>query len=173
MTTRIAFAAVIALVGLQRLAEMRLSRRNARRSFEMGGFERGRGHVPAMVALHAALLAGAVLEVFLLERPFRPALAAPMLALALAAQGVRLWTMAALGPRWTTRVIAVPGLPPVRTGPYRWLDHPNYLAVAAEGAALPLLHSAWVTAAVFTVLDSILLAVRVRCEEAALREAST
>jgi methyltransferase len=84
------------------------------------------------------------------------------------AQALRWWCIAALGPRWNTRVIVVPGLPLVDRGPYRWLRHPNYLAVVAEGAALPLVHTAWATALAFTAANAAVLAVRVRVENAAL-----
>lgn len=84
------------------------------------------------------------------------------------AQGLRWWCIATLGPRWNTRILVVPGLPPVRSGPYRWLDHPNYVAVVVEGLALPLAGGAWRTAAGFGVLNAALLRVRVRAEEQAL-----
>ena len=83
-------------------------------------------------------------------------------------QALRWWCIATLGPRWNTRVIVVPGLAPVRSGPYRWLSHPNYVAVVAEGVALPLVHASWVTALVFTIANAGLLAVRLRAENAAL-----
>jgi methyltransferase len=86
----------------------------------------------------------------------------------LTSQALRWWCIATLGRRWNTRVIVVPGLAPVSGGPYRWLRHPNYVAVVVEGAALPLVHAAWVTAVVFTVLNAFLLRVRIRVEDAAL-----
>lgn len=97
-----------------------------------------------------------------------------MLAVLAAAQGLRWWCIRSLGPRWNTRVIVVPGLPLVAKGPYRWrrLRHPNYVAVVAEGVALPLVHTAWVTAVVFTVLNAVLLRVRIRCENRALASAT-
>ena len=92
-----------------------------------------------------------------------------MLVLVLASQGLRWWCIATLGPRWNTRVIVVPGLPLVDRGPYRWLRHPNYVAVVVEGIALPLVHSCWVTAVVFTALNAVLLArFRIPAEERAL-----
>ncbi|HZG05929.1 MAG TPA: isoprenylcysteine carboxylmethyltransferase family protein [Streptomyces sp.] len=166
------YAALVLAVAAERAAELAVARRNTRWSAARGGVEHGRGHYPAMVALHAGLLVAAPLEVWAAGRPFVPALGGPMLAVVVAAQGLRWWCVGSLGPRWNTRVIVVPGLPPVARGPYRWLRHPNYAAVAAEGAALPLVHGAWVTAAVFTVLNAALLAVRVRCENAALASAA-
>ncbi|MFI6291420.1 isoprenylcysteine carboxyl methyltransferase family protein [Nonomuraea sp. NPDC050790] len=161
---------LILLVGLERLAELVVARRNARWSMERGGVLTGQGHYPWMVLLHTGLLAGCLVEVFAAGRPFVPALGWPMLALVLAAQGLRWWCIKALGPRWNTQVIVVPGLPLVRSGPYRfgWLRHPNYVAVAVEGLALPLVHTAWVTALVFTVLNAALMVVRIRCENRAL-----
>jgi methyltransferase len=91
-----------------------------------------------------------------------------MLALVVASQALRWWCIATLGRRWNTRVIVVPGMPPVRSGPYQFLRHPNYVAVVVEGVALPLVHAAWITAVVFTVLNAALLAVRIRVEDAAL-----
>ncbi|MFI6904673.1 isoprenylcysteine carboxyl methyltransferase family protein [Nonomuraea sp. NPDC050394] len=163
---------LILLVGLERLAELVVARRNARWSMERGGILSGQGHYPWMVLLHTGLLAGCLAEVFLAGRPFVPALGWTMLALVIAAQGLRWWCITALGPRWNTQVIVVPGLPLVRSGPYRFgrLRHPNYVAVAVEGLALPLVHTAWVTALVFTVLNAVLMVVRIRCENRALAQ---
>jgi len=132
--------------------------------------ESGRGHFPVMVLLHTALLVGALVEVLAADRPFLPLLGWPMLVLVVLAQGLRWWCIATLGPQWNTRVIVVPGATLVAAGPYRLLRHPNYVAVVVEGFALPLVHSAWVTALVFTVANAALLTVRIRCENAALRE---
>jgi methyltransferase len=169
---RAAYTLLVLLVGVERLVELRVSVRNARWSFERRGTESGQGHYPFMVVLHTGLLAGCIAEVWLLDRPFLPWLGWPMLVLAIASQALRWWCIATLGPRWNTRVIVVPGLPLVHSGPYRWLRHPNYLAVVVEGVALPLAHTAWLTAAVFTLLNLPLLAVRLRCEEQALRAAA-
>ncbi|MFI2103621.1 isoprenylcysteine carboxyl methyltransferase family protein [Isoptericola sp. NPDC019693] len=167
------YAALVLATGLERLAELVVSARNARWSFARGGVESGRGHFPAMVALHTALLVACVVEVVVADRPFLPWLGWPMLALVLAGQGLRWWCIATLGPRWNTRVIVVPGLPLVDRGPYRWFRHPNYVAVVVEGIALPLVHTAWVTALAFTVLNAwLLLGFRVPAEERALRLAA-
>jgi methyltransferase len=162
------YVVLVLLVGVERLAELAVSRRNAAWSFARGGVETGREHFPAMVALHTGLLAGCIVEVLVADRPFIPWLGWPMLVLALGSQALRWWCIATLGPRWNTRVIVVPGLPPVRRGPYRWFRHPNYVAVVVEGIALPLVHTAWVTALVFTALNVPLLRVRLRVENAAL-----
>ncbi|SKC47527.1 isoprenylcysteine carboxyl methyltransferase family protein [Krasilnikoviella flava] len=166
------YAALVLATGLERLAELTVSARHARWSFARGGVESGRGHFPAMVVLHTGLLVACVVEVVVADRPFLPWLGWPMLALVLASQGLRWWCIATLGERWNTRVIVVPGLPLVRRGPYRWLAHPNYVAVVVEGIALPLVHTAWVTALAFTVLNAwLLLGFRIPAEERALRAA--
>lgn len=155
----IAFSILILLTGAERLGELIISTRNARWAFERGGIEFGARHFPAMVALHTGLLLSALAEVWLLQRPFIPLLGWPVLILALACQLGRYWVIWALGPQWNTRVIVVPGLGRVTRGPYRWswLKHPNYLIVVIEGIALPLVHTAWVTAILFTVLNAVLL----------------
>ncbi|MEU3450846.1 isoprenylcysteine carboxylmethyltransferase family protein [Streptomyces thermolilacinus] len=166
-----AYALLVLAVAVERGAELVVARRNARWSLARGAVESGRRHYPVMVALHTGLLVGCVAEVWLAGRPFDPLLGWTMLAAVVAAQALRWWCVVTLGPRWNTRVLVVPGLPLVAGGPYRWLRHPNYVAVVVEGLALPLVHGAWVTATVFTLANAALLAVRVRCEEAALRRA--
>ena len=163
------FTVLVSLVALERVAELAVSRRNTAWALARGGVEHGAGHYPAMVLLHAALLAGAVGEVAVAHRPFVPLLGWPMLLLVLASQGLRWWCIGTLGRQWSTRVVVVPDLERVGRGPYAVTRHPNYMAVAVEGAALPLVHSAWLTAIVFTVLNAALLTVRIRVENAALR----
>jgi methyltransferase len=163
------FTVLVLAVGLERVAELVVSKRHAAWAFSHGGVEHGRSHYVVMVVLHTGLLVGAVAEVWLLDRPFLPALGWTMLVLVLASQGLRWWCIRTLGRQWNTRVIVVPGLSLVTRGPYRVLRHPNYVAVVVEGLALPLVHTAWVTAALFTVLNAALLAVRIRVEDAALR----
>lgn len=162
------YVALIGAVGLERLAELVVAKRNARWSAERGGREYGASHYPAMVVLHTALLAGALVEAF--YRPFVPALAWPMLALVVLAQALRWWCITTLGPRWNTKIIVVADLPLVHGGPYRWFPHPNYIAVVVEGFALPLVHTGWTTAVVFTVLNAVLLRVRIRTEDRALHD---
>ncbi|WP_223693235.1 isoprenylcysteine carboxyl methyltransferase family protein [Leifsonia poae] len=165
----ILYTVLVLATGVERLVELVVSARNARWSFARGGIEFGRGHFPPMVALHTGLLLACLAEVWFGGRPFLPWLGWPMFALVLASQGLRWWCIAVLGPRWNTRVIIVRGLPLVNRGPYRWLRHPNYVAVVVEGFALPLVHTAWITALAFTVLNAILLlAVRIPCENRAL-----
>ncbi|HEY6791939.1 MAG TPA: isoprenylcysteine carboxylmethyltransferase family protein [Trebonia sp.] len=165
------FWVLLAVIACERMAELVVSARHATALLRDGGVESGFGHFPAMVALHAALLAGCVAEPLALHRAFIPALGYPMLVVVLAANGLRWWCIATLGARWTARVIVAPGRPLVRTGPYRWFAHPNYVAVIVEGAALPLVGSAWITATCFTILNAVLLTVRIRCEAGALRAA--
>ncbi|WP_127782821.1 isoprenylcysteine carboxyl methyltransferase family protein [Rhodococcus sp. X156] len=162
------FTVLVALVGVERLAELVIARRNLAWSRERGGRESGAGHYPAMVVLHTGLLVGCLLEVWLADPPFIPGLGWPMLALVVAAQGLRWWCITTLGPQWNTRVVVVPDLPRITHGPYRLIPHPNYVAVVVEGVALPLVHTAWVTAVVFTVLNAALLTVRIRSENHAL-----
>jgi methyltransferase len=169
----IAYLVLILLTGAERIAEVFISTRNARWAFARGGIEYGKRHFPWMVALHTALLLGALAEVFLLNRPFIPWLGWPMLAIALICQAGRYWVIWALGHQWNTRVIVVRGLPRVRRGPYRyrWLPHPNYLVVVIEGIALPLVYTAWITAIAFTVLNAVLLLrFRIPTEDRALAE---
>ena len=162
---------LVLAVGVERLAELRVARRNAQWSHERGGREYGGGHYPVMVALHTALLAGCLIEVVLAHRGFVPALGWAMLVVVVAAQVLRWWCIRTLGPQWNTRILVVPGLPLITGGPYRWLRHPNYVAVIAEGIALPLVYSAWITATVFTAANAMLLTARVRAEDAALANA--
>jgi methyltransferase len=169
----ILYLALILATGAERIVEMVISTRHARWAFARGGVEYGHKHFPWMVALHTALLLGAAAEVFFLDRPFIPWLGWPMLAIVVLCQAGRYWVIWALGNQWNTRVIVVPGLGRVERGPYRyrWLPHPNYLIVVVEGIALPLVHTAWITAIVFTVLNAILLArFRIPTEDRALRE---
>ena len=121
-----------------------------------------------MVVLHTALLVGCVVEVWALHRPFLPWLGWPMLAVVVLSQALRWWCIATLGTRWNTRVIVVPERRWCTAGPYRLLHHPNYVAVVAEGFALPLVHTAWLTALCFTLANALLLTVRIRVENSAL-----
>ncbi|WP_028473302.1 isoprenylcysteine carboxyl methyltransferase family protein [Nocardioides alkalitolerans] len=169
MSSEVLFTVLVLAVGLERLAELVVSKRNAAWAFERGGVESGRGHYPVMVVLHTGLLVGCLVEAWWSDRAVSPLLAWSMLALVVASQALRWWCIGALGRQWNTRVIVVPGLPLVARGPYRFLRHPNYVVVVVEGAALPLVHGAWITAVVFTVANAALLTVRIRTEERALR----
>jgi len=168
----IPYLVLILLTGAERIVELVISKRNAAWAFERGGVEYGFRHFPWMVALHTGLLLACIAEVFFADRPFMPALGWPMLAIVVLCQAGRYWVIASLGRQWNTRVIVVPGLAAVKRGPYRfsWMRHPNYIIVAVEGIALPLVHTAWVTATVFTLLNAILLLrFRIPIENGALR----
>lgn len=153
---------VLALVTAQRLGELVLAGRNTRRLLRQGAVETGAGHYPFIVALHAAWLTG--LWALAWDRPVN----LPLLAAFVALQAARVWVIATLGPRWTTRIISLPGAPLVRKGPYRFLSHPNYVVVAAEVAVLPLAFGMWAYALLFTGLNAAMLWVRIRAENRAL-----
>ncbi len=173
MSSRALFLLLVATVAVERLVELVISRRHERALRARGAVEAGAGHYPMMVGLHAALLLGAPAEVLLLDRPFLPWLGWPMIAVVAATMALRYWVIATLGERWTTRVLVLPGAPLVARGPYRFLRHPNYLAVVLEVAALPLVHTAWITALVCSLANLLVLALRIRVEDAALRGASS
>ena len=153
---------ILALVTLQRVAELPWARANTRRLLAAGGREVSPGHYPLIVLLHAAWLA----SLWWLG-PGR-AVNLPLLGVFALVEVGRLWVLAALGRRWTTRIIVVPGESLIRSGPYRFLNHPNYVVVAAEIALLPLVFGLWEVALVFTILNLIVLAIRVREEARAL-----
>ncbi|MBS1913205.1 MAG: hypothetical protein JST22_14550 [Bacteroidetes bacterium] len=160
--------AVILLVIAQRILELRLSKRNEKRLRERGAVEVGADHYPAIVTLHVLWFAGMIVEVVLLTRsinPFWPAL----LAILLLAQWLRYWAIRSLGPSWTTRVLVVPKSRPVTNGPYRYLRHPNYIVVATELFVLPVMFGAYVTAVTVTIINAILLLIRIRAENRAWR----
>jgi len=162
------YVLLICLVAAERGAELVVSRRNREWSRARGGVEFGTNHYPAMVLLHTGLLAGCLGEAIGLHRPFLPVLGWPMLAVVLASQGLRWWCIATLGRQWNTRVVVIPDASRVTAGPYRLVSHPNYVAVVIEGVALPLVHTAWITACAFTVLNAVLLRIRIKVENAAL-----
>lgn len=168
INSQIFFAILIGLTAIERLIEVRVSNRNAKWSLEQGGTEHGRNHYPFMVVLHTGFLVACVLEVWLTGVSFDPLMGYTALTIAIACQGLRWWCIHTLGMRWNTRVIVVPELPRVTKGPYRFLNHPNYLVVAVEGLFLPLVHSAFYTALGFTLLNAGLMVVRIRCENSAL-----
>lgn len=165
------YTVLVLATGAERIAELVVSARNARWSFARGGVEYGRGHFPPMVALHTGLLLACLAEVWLLDPPFLPWLGWPMLVLVVASQALRWWCIGTLGRQWSVRVIVIPGAGAVRGGPYRWLRHPNYLAVALDGIALPLVYAGWITAVAFTILNAVLLwGFRIPAEECALAQ---
>jgi len=166
--SRIAYTVFVALIALQRLWELQISKRHLRTLRAEGAFEVGAGHYPWMVALHTGFLISCVAEVWMLDRPWRPPVAAVSMMVLAAAGALRWWTLSTLGVRWTTRVMVIPGEELVTGGPFRYLRHPNYLAVIMEMAAIPMVHCAWLTAGVFSIANLILLQERIRVEDGAL-----
>jgi methyltransferase len=154
---------ILALVTLQRLGELWLSKRNTARLIEQGAREHAPGHYPLIVALHGAWLAA-----LWWLAPSRP-IDGFWLAMFVLIEIARIWVIYSLGPRWTTRIIVLPDAPLVRRGPYRFVDHPNYVVVVAEIAVLPLVFGLWQVALIFSVLNGAMLAVRIREENRALR----
>jgi methyltransferase len=167
-TTQWAYLGLLVLLGAERLFELGLSRRNAARAFARGAVEAGQRHYRVMALFHTLFLFACGAEVLLWPRTSPGAWGTAALATALGAQGLRYWAIRTLGERWNVRIIVLPEEAPVTSGPYRFLRHPNYVAVVAEMAAVPLIHGAWVTALVFSLGNVLLLFVRIRAEEAAL-----
>lgn len=157
---------LIGAVAAERVLELVVSQRNLAWSRSQGGKEFGAGHYPVMVVLHTGLLVGCLVE----GRRRRPTrrVTAPALTVAVLAQVLRWWCITTLGKQWNTRVVVIPGAARVVRGPYRVIPHPNYVAVIAEGVALPLAGGAWVTAAVFSLLNAVLLRTRISVENTAL-----
>lgn len=166
----IAYMLLLVLVAGERMVEIRRSNRNVAWAMERGGIEIGRRHFRVMTAIHALFLPACALEVWLFGRPWVPALGFSMLAGALLAQGLRWWAVTTLGPRWNIRTVVVPGEPVVTSGPYRFVRHPNYVAVSLEFIVIPLIYTAWMTAILFSLVNLPLLAIRIRCEERLLAE---
>lgn len=154
--------ALLTLVSAERIGELWLAHRNTRALLDGGGVEHGARHYPAIVALHAAWLGG------LWALAWNLPIQAGWLTLFVLLQALRAWTLTALGRRWTTRIITVPGEVLVKRGPYRFFDHPNYAVVIGEIAVLPLVFGLWGFALLFSVLNGVVLFVRVRAENRAL-----
>jgi methyltransferase len=154
---------ILSLVTLQRLGELWLSGRNTSRLLAKGAREHSPGHYPLIVAVHAGWLIA--LWLLALERPVDGFWLAMFVLIELA----RIWVLASLGERWTTRIIVLPKTRLVRRGPYRFVDHPNYLVVVAEIAVLPLVFGLWKVALVFSLLNALILKIRISAENAALR----
>lgn len=160
---------VIPFVIAQRIWELRLARRNERRSRERGAIEAGADHYPAIVVLHVLWFVGMIAEIVVLTRavnPFWPAL----LAIFILAQALRYWAIRSLGSHWNTRILVMPGAKPVRRGPYAFLKHPNYVAVLIEIAVVPVLLGAYLTAITASLINLFMLRIRIRAEEEAWRE---
>lgn len=156
---------VLALITAQRLGELFLAEHNTRRLRAQGAVETGANHYIFIVLLHGAWLLGLWLLAW--DRPINPALLGVFVLL----QAGRVWVIATLGPRWTTRIITLPGAPLVVKGPYRFVSHPNYVVVALEIAVLPLAFGLVGYAIVFTLLNAAMMWVRIRSEAGALSSA--
>ena len=162
-------ALAVGLVGLQRLLELALSRRNERMLRARGAAERGQGHYPLIVAMHVLWLLCTVVE-GTLRGPELPVYWPVPLASFVLVQPLRYWAILSLGESWNTRILVVPAKKLVRRGPYRYLNHPNYVVVVVEILTFPLIFGAWITALIFSILNAALLSVRIREENRALRE---
>jgi methyltransferase len=172
---RLALGAVLLLIVGQRLSELRLARRNEARARAEGAVEHGAGHYPLFFVLHTGWLLAWPIEAWWTggSGPRFGALAALWAGVFVAAEGLRYWAIGSLGWRWNTRILVLPGLAPIAAGPYRWIRHPNYLAVVLELAAVPLIFDAvWVSGVASVLNAALLLGVRIPAEERALREAS-
>lgn len=171
MVSRVAFTIFVAMVAVQRLAELVHSRRNEARLRARGAIEHAPWQVGMLTVLHGTWLVAMLVEVWWLRPAFRPELALVALAAFLLGQGLRLAAIRTLGERWTVRVMTVRGAPRVTRGVYSRLHHPNYIGVALEMASLPLVHGAVLTAVTFSVLNAVALGLRIGVEARALAEA--
>ncbi|HEY6419264.1 MAG TPA: isoprenylcysteine carboxylmethyltransferase family protein [Candidatus Binataceae bacterium] len=159
---------LLAAVVVERIHELTIARGNARRAFAEGAIEVGHAHYRAIVVMHTLFIASCACEAIFFPHHVAPMVSWLALGAALAAQALRYWARSSLGERWNTRIIVLPGAPPITRGPYRFMRHPNYLAVIIEMAAVPMVGGAIVTAAVFTIANAIVLAIRIPAEERAM-----
>jgi methyltransferase len=164
----VSFLLFLSFLIVQRIGELILSARHERWLRAHGAVEVGQAHYPCLVVLHVAFFMALTAEVLVLRRTPADWWWIPF-AFFLAAQFLRYWSIATLGHRWTTRILVLPGAPPIMNGPYRYLRHPNYLAVAIELLCIPLIFRAYLTAIIFTLLNLILMSIRIPTEERALR----
>jgi methyltransferase len=164
----IAYLGLLALIGMERLVELRISRRNQRNLEKLGVRKVAEPHFRWMVFMHAGILACAAAEVILLRRPLIPWLAITMAALFVFATALRWWVIRTLAGHWNVEVMASSRVGVVTSGPYGWVRHPNYVAVVIEVFALPMIHTAWITALAGTVADLEILRRRLRVEEGVL-----
>jgi methyltransferase len=166
--TEWAYFGLLALIALERLLELYISKRNQRRMASRGIQKISEPHFPWMVAVHTALLVGAGLEVWLFRRPFLLWLAIPMFVLFFFAQAMRVWVVRTMSGHWNAEIMDSTQLGVVTGGPYRWVRHPNYVAVVAEFIAIPLLHTAWITAVAGSLADLWVLRSRIDVEDRVL-----
>jgi methyltransferase len=166
--TQEGFVALVACVGAQRLWELEKSRGHELAILRAGGHEHAPGQMAVMRVLHGAWLVAMVVEVLALHRSFNAALAVVALCVFGVGQALRMVAMRTLGGRWTVKIMTLPGVPSVEHGVFRWIRHPNYVGVALEICALPLVHGAWLTSVCFTLANAVLMYARIRAEERAL-----
>lgn len=167
------YLAIVGAYAIERCSELVRSRRNLARAMRRGAIECGAAHYPAMVVVHVLFLISAACEVLIFHRPFPGALGWIALALSAGSQALRWWSIGTLGDRWNTRIVVIPGEPLITTGPYRIIRHPNYVAVAVEMAALPMIHGCWLTAIAFSLMNGVLMAMRIPAENRALARSIT
>ncbi len=165
-----AYLALLLLLVAERLFELFVSRRNARIAFARGAIEVGRDHYRIMVAMHVLFLIACAFESLLDVHADWPILSVLALMATFVAEFMRYAAVVTLGEHWNTRIIVTPGAVPVTRGIYRWMRHPNYVAVVIEIAALPLVRACWITAIVFTLANAWILSIRIPAEESALGE---
>jgi len=170
MVTRRLFIAFLGILALQRMLELRRSRKNEQQLHRAGGIEFGKRHYPWMVAIHTGWFLSMIVEVMRFQRPFHPILASLSLLGFWVGQALRLSAMKTLGPRWTVRVIVLPDTQPVTRGLYRTIRHPNYLGVFLEILTVPLIHTAYITSLIFSLIKVLWLIKRIQSEEDALAE---
>lgn len=159
---------ILALLIVERIYELNLARRNARTAFAHGAIEVGQVHYRVMVAMHTLFIVSCAVEATFFPHAFAPIVAWIALAAEVVAQILRYWAVTTLGERWNTRIIVSPERTPITNGPYRFMRHPNYLAVAIEMAAVPMIGGAIFTASVFSIANAFVLAVRIPAEERAM-----
>jgi methyltransferase len=163
-----AYLVLLLAVAAERCAELWLSRRNYNRALRRGGVEIGGPHYRVMVLIHVLFLGSCAIENAFHPAPVPLAVTALALAGAALAQILRYWAVFTLGERWNTRIVVMPGEEPVTQGPYRYLRHPNYLAVIIEFVCIPMIRGLWVTALVFSIANALILSVRIPSEERAM-----
>ena len=166
--SRLFFLAVLLLVVAERIFELVLSARNARRTLARGGVVSGERYHWAVVVLHVVWLVAVPLEVFVLQRPWIPWLGISMTLVLAASMVLRYWSVVALGDRWNVRIIVLAGEEPVTSGPFRWFRHPSYVAALSEFVTVPLIHTAWLTPLLFGPLNAVALVLKIKAEERAL-----
>ena len=167
MDSRVLYSAFLLILAVQRMFELRLSKRNATRAFLEGAKEAAPHQVPWMTAMHSLWFVSCAAEVWM-GASFHQGIFVVSLAVTVIGQTLRYAAIRTLGPRWNVRIIHFPGKPPVQTGIYRLVRHPNYLGVVLEIAAVPMLHGAWMTSVAFSIINGIFLYFRIRAEENAV-----